>query len=126
MNLQTFNATNTPNLRQRAGLPKLSITKKGIFIFNKLACELIKLKEKDKVSISQDSDDPINWYLHKDAEGFELRNLFKNTLNLAFNNSTLKESFCEAMQMDPDKTHSLKISANVTKIGKVEYFPIIL
>ena len=85
----------------------------------------MKLSEKDKIGISQDADDPINWYIHKDADGFDLRLLNKTTAMLGFNNIMLKNAIVEAMELQPDKTKQCIISRQCTKVGKVEYWPII-
>jgi hypothetical protein len=125
MNLQTFNATTMPNERQSNTSPKISITPKGVFSLNRKASELIKLSEKDKVGISQDADDPVNWYVHKDAEGFNLRSLNEANGSLGFNNVSLKNAMFEAMELQPDKTKQCIISKQCTKVGKVELWPII-
>jgi hypothetical protein len=128
MNLQTFNKTTMPNERQSSLTPRLTINPKGVFSLNRKAAQIMKLSENDKVSISQDADDPVNWYIHKDADGFDLRLLNKTTAMLGFNNISLKNAIVEAMEFSNDKITSATISSNCTKIGKVkviEYWPII-
>jgi hypothetical protein len=125
MNLQTFNATTMPNERQSNTSPKISINPKGVFSLNRKALELMKLSEKDKVGISQDADDPVNWYIHKDVEGFDLRSLNQGYLTLGFNNVSLKNAMFEAMELQPDKKKQCIISRQCTKVGKVELWPII-
>ena len=125
MNLQTFNATTMPNERQSNLTPRLTINPKGVFSLNRKVSELMKLSEKDKVGISQDTDDPINWYIHKDTDGFNLRLLNKITAMVGFNNISLKNAIVEAMEFTSDKITSATISSNCTKVGKVEYWPII-
>jgi hypothetical protein len=95
-------------------LPRVAFSKGGVVNFNKSACALLELQAGDKVTLSQDADQPENWYFHKDkAHGYELRAGYKGN-GCMFNHRRLMQTFCEALSKDPDKTHNFKIAGQPT------------
>jgi hypothetical protein len=83
---------------------KVAFGKGGTIHFNAPACELMELQAGDKVTLSQDEDEPENWYVFKDAEhGFELRSGYDGK-GCLFNHAKLVIAFLEAIGKPLDKT----------------------
>lgn len=109
-------------------LPRVSFNKAGLLTFNNQACALIGLKAGDKITLAQDPDEPINWFVFKDsAHGFEVRAGYKDQ-GAQFNHITLSKAFLEAIDRETGKTHNFKIAgqATVLKGDKTEYWGILV
>lgn len=133
MKLTYFSAQTLPKtIGGGAGtkLPKISFGKGGLISFNKKACQLLELQTGDKITISQDAEQPENWYVHKDKQhGFELRAGYKEN-GCQFNHRQLVKMFCDAMGKAEDKTHGFKIAGQPTLIkndkAQVKYWGILV
>lgn len=83
----------------------------------------------DRLTLSQDAENPENWYLNKDRSGFELRPGYKNR-GYMFNHRNLVTIFCEAMSKDQAKTHNFKIAGQPTLVkgdkAQVKYWGILI
>jgi hypothetical protein len=90
MNLTVFNNETAPqgSFGRRAAVPAITIHAKGLIKLNYPAAQLIGVSEGDRVSIAQDEENPADWYITKDANGYELR-LGTDKKSYLFNNSRL-------------------------------------
>ena len=89
---------------------------------------MIGLKAGDKITLAQDPDEPINWYLFKDPQhGFELRGAYKEQ-GTQFNHIELGKAFLEAIGKEIGKTHNFKIAGQPTilKGDKTQYWGILI
>lgn len=68
-----FNGSNTGG---RAVLePAVSFSKNGLISFNRLACDKMKLKAGEMISIRYDKNKPKEWWVKVDPEGIILRQM---------------------------------------------------
>ncbi len=95
MRLKEFNSENT--MVARSGSPCIGVNQKtGVFNMNKLATELMGLKNGDGITIHQDEDQPENWYIEKaKTNGFITREKKDASGGLMFNNTTLARAIAE-------------------------------
>lgn len=84
MKLKVFNEKNSH--RKGVQPANLRIHKKGTCTLNVTAVRKLGLKAGDRISIVQDEDSPVDWYLLKNDEGFALRPAGTNIKALMFNN----------------------------------------
>lgn len=54
----------------RTGEPRISFDDKGVIRINKTAVEALGLKPGDKIAFLMDEENPTDWYITKDKEGF--------------------------------------------------------
>lgn len=95
---------------------RVSFAKSGTITFNEPATQLMGLKVGDKVSLSQDEEDPVNWYFFKDKEhGFEVRSAYDKK-GCMFNHSKMVSAFITAVELEEGITHSLLIAGKPTTI----------
>lgn len=111
MQLTIYNPKTTNKVAKRS--PKINIQKGGALNISKSAVEMMKIKDSDRVSLAKDSEG--NWYLYKDAEGFEVRG---DEGRMIFNSS--------AISREIGRFGSFLIGGTPTKIGKVEYWGILI
>lgn len=71
MNLKTYNRESQPTHRE--ALPALSYAEVGTIFLNGSLCDLMGLKPGDGLSLHQSEEDPMEWYVSKDAQGYVLR-----------------------------------------------------
>jgi len=73
MELKTYTTDNSS--RMSSGKPTITLSaKNGVIRLNKVAVECLKIKDKDKWSLSQDVKNVKDWYLHINNEnGFSIR-----------------------------------------------------
>src|SRR5690606_19802427 len=74
--------------------------KNGAIIVNKTAVELLKVKAGDKVEISQDEEEPKNWYISATNEesGFVLRE--RKDDSLTFNSSSVCKDIMQSFDLE--------------------------
>lgn len=95
---------------------KVAFGKAGTIHFNGPACELIGIKPGDKITLSQDEEEPENWYVFKDADhGFEVRAGYDGK-GCLFNHSKLVIAFLEAIGKPVNKTVGFLIAGKPTTI----------
>lgn len=111
MELTIFNARTTKTIPTRS--PKINIAKTGLFTLTKAASLLLNIKEGDRLSIAKDAD--ANWYIYKDPEGFTARMEEGKTM---FNSA--------GVMREIGQTGSFLIGGTPTKVGKVEYWGILI
>jgi hypothetical protein len=76
----------------RTGEPRISFDDKGVIRINKTAVQAIGLKAGDKVSFLQDEENPTDWYLSKDKDGFPTRDV-NDSGGLVINSSKTRNDF---------------------------------
>jgi len=108
MNLTTWDKTTITRAGVSPNTPMISINKKGQCFINKAARELTGLSDNDRVAVSQDQDNPVDWYLHKSPDGFILR--INASGSMSFNSGDVREAVCSCFDFDSDETLKLEIS----------------
>ena len=130
MKLKHFSELTVPrNSTGPQSKANITFSKTGNLSFSKGASKLIGLKEKDKITISQDEEDTDNWYIHKDpVNGFEIRSYSNG--QLAISHRSLVRKFMELADLSPDKTYKCLIGGKPTIIpgdkSKTEYWGILI
>ena len=123
MKLVTYNADTVPS-QGKTNNPTLKIYPSGLILLNKPLCERIKfiLSKKRKVSFHQDADDPRTWFISKDENGFELRDIKDGTWGI--NMVSLVKTMQEAAGTDA----ALKclVQPIPVEFNKQQYFRFIL
>jgi len=109
-----FNPTTLPPRRQ-LGLPIIGISKQGNFRLTKTLVELLKLKDGDRVSLLQDTAEPLDWYIMKDPEGFPLR-AKDSEGGMAFSNQQLRQSLLQTIDADA-LSGSIRVATEPTDLG---------
>jgi hypothetical protein len=130
MKLNYFSEQTLPKQkgRGRRGLARVTFGKKGVISFNPQACELMGIKDRDKITLAQDEEDPKNWYFFKDSQhGFEVRSGYKGRGGI-FNHRTMVHEFLVAFEMDESISHSFLIGGEPTVIAgsKTKYWGILI
>lgn len=124
MELIHHNKINAPS--DRTGrTAKISFQKNGVFSINRPACEKLKLKAGDCVSIAQEKEEPRNCYLYKDKDGFDLRE-HSTSKSLIFVNKSTMVKVLDSVGYDSSITHSFLIGMEPTVEGRVSYFGILI
>lgn len=122
MKLKEFNPENSVSVKGVILTPAVGInSRSGIFNFNKPACELIGVKNADRLLILQDEDDPENWYIEKAATGFVLREKIKITKGLVFFNTSVAKKLQSSLGIKKDGFRML-LSGQPTLVGKRKLF----
>ncbi len=128
MKLTMFSEQTLPKLAGgwKNASAKISFAKTGVIHFNPQACDLLKLKGGDKISLGQDPEHPENWYIFKDKEnGFPVRSGYKGR-GAMFNHRVLIETVLDCFGLDGGRSYGYKIGGQPTKIDKVEYWGILI
>ncbi|MGN6435970.1 MAG: hypothetical protein ACTHMM_05525 [Agriterribacter sp.] len=111
------------------GTAKITFSKNGGISINKTAQSLLGIGNKDKITLSQDEDEPENWYIHKDPHhGFEMR--IASSGQLLFTHVNLVKTFKEIAELDIKKTYSFLIGGQPTMIkgdkAQTQYWGILI
>lgn len=117
MKLRYFSQQTLPKLMGGGNkLPKVAFSKAGTIAFNAAACQLMGIKAGDKLTLTQDEDEPDNWYFFKDPNhGFEVRTGYDKK-GCLFNHSVMVKSFIAQVELDEQVTHSMLIAGKPTII----------
>lgn len=128
MKIQTFNAENTPKFcRQKESI--VSFNKSGTIRLSKILCETMAIKPGSKISLSQDQDNPQDWYLHEDPKnGFEVRGKKDAGIEegMMFNHTSLKNLFLNCFNLDIKTSYKFRVATEPTKVGKINYYGILI
>jgi|688.fasta_scaffold687957_3 hypothetical protein len=119
MNLVKYDQNNSQ--RVRSGKACVNFSRKGASNISKKAQEMMGLKEGDSVAIYQDNDNPADWYMAKDKDGFQCR---RNTAGLMFNSAMIANSILDCFSYE-GKSFSFLIGSEPLMQGKQELWPII-
>ncbi len=97
MKLKTFTPDNCKVVK-KSGVAAVGMNlKTGLFNMNKVAADLIGLKSGDSVLISQDEENPEDWYIEKVENGFVVRNKVNVGTGVLFNNATIVRAIAESV-----------------------------
>jgi hypothetical protein len=123
MKLVTYNPENVPT-HGKSQNPCLTIYNSGQIVLNKPLCEKIKFiaSKKRKVSFHQDAEDARTWYISKDENGFELREIKDGTLSI--NRVSLVKTMQEAA--GTDARIKCMVQPEPVEFAKQTYFRFIL
>ncbi len=124
MKLIKFDTTNC--ISPRKGTSTVSFSKNGVIALNKQFSVQCGFTAGDKIAIFQDEENPYDWYIAKDDDGFELR--WGNAAvmdNLKANNACLCKQFKEALNFPNDVAVSCLMAGEATKVGKIVYWGIL-
>jgi hypothetical protein len=124
MKLTTLNSLTTPRVFAN-GIAKISFTKAGTVYVNRYGVIATGFKPGDKVALSQDEDNPENWYIHLDKDGFELRENSKKD-NLLLNHSDLIRTFKSCFDLDFKVTTTCNLATIPEEVDGVNYFGILI
>lgn len=116
MKLKEFNSENTVTVR--SDKPSLHInTKTGLFNFSKAACDLLNIKDGDRIAFYQDEEEPTDWYIEKvtTEKGFPLRAKDNITKGLLFSNTTMARAI--VFSVKEIVSGKVAIATEPTKIG---------
>lgn len=121
MKLITFDATNTLNYRR--GEATIRFNKKGPNSISTEACKNLGLKDGDCIAIHQDDENPSDWYISADSNGFKLRLQSAQSKGLYFNSAAIANTILDALGVE-EISKVFKMGEIVT-VKKVNYYTII-
>ncbi len=119
MNLKKFNKLNAA-IGKAGMLPTISFSLRGTIRFNMAAVELLGLKKDTPIEILQDTDEPIDWYIHiptkkEDIENAFKTHTFKGKKEVQINSKILAEEFLESI--DEAETKRARINTQPNEQG---------
>jgi hypothetical protein len=129
MKLKKYDSTTCASTRAALTLPTLSLNPKGIICLNAPLLALTGLQSGDSFSVSQDEEEPDNWYLSKDANGFKLRPYGHESKTKAacINNRALVQVVLKHIGMaNADGVVKILVAGKPTMVGKVAYWGILV
>lgn len=123
MKLLKFNTTNVRQVQK--GTSTLRIVRTGQNSISAFAANKIGFMPGDRIAMVQDEEEPADWYLMRDPEGFELRQP-NGAKSLHFSNAAMSNSFLDALRIDGESV-SFKLVTEKQVKGKEKYelYPII-
>ena len=127
--MKVFNLNTLPKQNGGNGpkQPRVTFGKSGIISFNPAACALLELKPDSKIALSQDEEEPDNWYFYLDKEaGYTVRAGYDKK-GCLFNHAVLGKEVTKYFELAEDATHNFKIAGQSTiiKNDKTKYWGII-
>lgn len=124
MKLKSFNSTNMRGAT--AGESSISFSRQGIINISQMAVDAIGLKIGDVISLEQDEENPQDWYLMKNPEGFKVRQ-YKGSNGLCFNAAALAKSFLDLNDYTNTHSASFRLITEPVEIdgGGVKLYPVI-
>jgi hypothetical protein len=125
MNLTVFSAETLPQSTTTKCDPRVSFTKTGMISFNQHACDLMGLQVGDRFALTQDEDNPQDWYVFKSPAGFPLKAKAKES-GLKFNHTALRATILGCFDLDLDRTYNYGIAKTPTVLDKVKYWGILI
>ncbi len=104
---------------------KVIFSKNGGISLNRAAISKMKLKDGDRLTLSNDEDDPENWYLHNDPEnGFKFR--LNSSGQFIVHHTNLVKEFKKLAGLDDNKTYRFLIAGIPTVVAKTKYWGILI
>ncbi|GAO43766.1 hypothetical protein [Flavihumibacter petaseus] len=130
MKLKYFTEQTLPKVRGAGGtrLARINLSTKGAIRINEAACQLIGIKDGDKISIAQDQEAKENWYIFKDpSHGYQVR-LMSDKKTCGFNHATFIGAFKKAMNLKDDIGVSYLIAGQPTVMSgdKTKFWGILI
>lgn len=128
MELVYFSAQTMPRKSGGNKHSRITFSKAGAIVLNESAGKLIGLTGGGKITIAQDKNEPENWYIFLDENGFALRGKGDDKKGYAFNHVELVKAFIEAIGKDINESHSFLIAGQPTilKGSKTQYWGILV
>ena len=117
MKLKAYNKENMSG--HKLDEPYISLSRQGMISISEPAVEAIGLVLGDKISLLQDEDDPVNWYLMKDPDNGFVTRVYKGSKGLCFNAAKLAKTFLDELQYENTHRATFKI---ITEGQEVENF----
>lgn len=126
MKLIKFDAASTKF--SRPGESSIRFHSSGVITLSTSAVEGLKLKEGDKMCVVQDEENPDDWYLMKDENGFSLRT-YKGNNGLCFNNAYIAKSIINFLDINANSV-CFKVATEATipedeSMKEIELFAIL-
>lgn len=126
MNLKKYDRTNS---FQKPGSDlAIAYGKGGNWTISTGLKEAMGLKDGDTIALLQDADNPLDWYLTKDKDGFETRANSGGTA-LLFNCADCRRRFMDAWLKEKDEpapeSARMLVAAEPVKLGKQELWPML-
>ena len=118
MKLIKFDKTNCA-ATARKGENAITMRRSGVISINGGSIQLTKLKAGDAIAILQDEDNPEDWYLTKDDDGFLLRDGGKASKTLNANNSAFVNKMFDALGIHTEAGVRFQLAPQPTKEGKM-------
>lgn len=127
MKLTVFNQETMPKglAGIRSGGPRITFGTKGAININEAAAELMDFKAENCISFAQDEEDPANWYVFLDKDGYELRQL-SDKKSLGFSHNQMCRAIKESLGLDTDKPARFLIAGQPNVHNKVKYWGLII
>lgn len=101
-------------------IPNVSFSKGGIIRINRAAAEMLELNDGSRIAILQDKNNPDDWYLAKDKEGFVMRKNGSDRHSFATNCSRVAKKLMGHFGL----TETTRIQLG-TETVEGEYWPLI-
>jgi hypothetical protein len=118
MKLIKFDKTNCA-ATTRKGENAITVRRCGTISLNIGCLRLTKLKAGDSIAILQDEQNPEDWYIAKDPDGFTLRNGSKASKCLIANNSSFVNKMLDALGIHTESGVRFQLAPQPTKEGNM-------
>jgi len=118
MKLIKFDTTNCA-ATTRKGENAITMRRSGVISLNGGTIELTKLKAGDAIAILQDEENPEDWYITKDPDGFTLRNGGKASKCLNANNASFVNKMLDALGIHTEAGVRFQLAPQPTKEGNM-------
>lgn len=112
MALVKYNTSNLAYIRE--GGATIRINRKSAIAISKDAVVMMELSAGDTVGFFQDDEEPYDWYIAKDPEGFTLRDNGKSS-GLSFNSTALAKMLLDSAELE-DRSYKFKIANEYTPV----------
>lgn len=133
MRLIEFNAKTVPNMKGRPKYCMITFStygKKSGYGFIGLNARLVEemgLTAGDRVTIGQDPEDPMNWFIYISEDGFNLISFGdKKHRGLRIYNARFVKMFFEFLGTDDGQAQCFRIGTNFTESEGVKMYPILI
>jgi hypothetical protein len=124
MKLTVFSAENFPPGPEMGGgilaHAKITFAKTGKIIFSKPAAAHMALSAKDRIAFAQDHDDPGNWFVFLDANGFQLQDGKRGSLVLE--HSELIKAYIDTWDLKAGVNYRAALGAEPRMIRKKKHW----
>lgn len=123
MQLKKYDALNT--VSSRKGNPTISFNRGGAIGISGEACKAIGLSEGDKVSLVEDEENPGDWYITKDKDGFPLRKSNAEAKGTVFNCAAISSKVLDFLNWQEKKAAICRIALTPVTQEKMKLYPIL-
>lgn len=123
MKLVKFDKSNCATIRTKQAA--VTVKADGQIVVNNEAATKVGLKATDTIALLQDSENPKNWYLVKDKDGFKLRASGKTTPVLVTYNPVVVKNLLESLGIKSENAVRFKLSTEAVKHEKQSLYAIL-